>query len=74
MPLVASMGGTVGEQSSALTIKGLANNSLTGTTLSKFVLLRSGNSIPTAVYESGAAHPVAKTQSPELGSRCWVQH
>jgi len=35
MPLIAAMGGNVGVQSSALIVKGLANNTLTGTTLSK---------------------------------------
>ncbi len=35
MPLIAAMGGNVGVQSSALIVKGLANNSLTGSVLSK---------------------------------------
>jgi magnesium transporter len=35
MPLIAAMGGNVGVQSSALIVKGLANNSLTGSVFSK---------------------------------------
>jgi len=35
MPLIAAMGGNVGVQSSALIVKGLANNSLSGSIISK---------------------------------------
>jgi len=37
MPLIAAMGGNVGVQSSALIVQGLANHSLTGSTVSKLL-------------------------------------